>query len=374
MTPNQKSDEETADVDDIRALVGPLNPAPGNNPTAMERDRFAVVWEDLTEVVASSGAGNEPPRTGPVAAPRRKRRSRGGRRVGTRYAVGGAAVAAVASVAALAAVAAVSLPQSASAAPVLPVPLVTTTSGDHQSAATFLQRMAAQQQAEPGAGNPVTHTKVQEYGLDTTVAGHKTSNVARTVVREVWWGPQKATRVTTFVQNINRAGGDVGGPRPESASELASGFPTNAYVNVGAGLPADPNRLAARFRSEAGASAQGQPDRIVLGQAALTLLADTNSNPAQDAAAYRLLARLPDLFDAGRVTDRLGRDAQVVGLVTSGAGSSVTAVTYLAVDPATGSPLDVETVDTPGAPAGLHLPPGPTVDGFTQIIARDRIK
>lgn len=118
--------------------------------------------------------------------------------------------------------------------------------------------------------------------------------------------------------------------------------------------------LARKLKGYTGLSAD-----ISYGSYLMTNLAEGTASPQQEAAMYLLLADLPGVFNAGRVTDRAGRTGNAIGIEISDAKRSLTTDTvYLIVDQRSGEPFQVEHVYTPAPPPALHLPSRPTVAEF----------
>lgn len=106
---------------------------------------------------------------------------------------------------------------------------------------------------------------------------------------------------------------------------------------------------------------------VLKGLATYNLRAGTAS-PAQTAAIYRVVADLPDVFDAGSVIDRIGRRAHSVGMPMPGQEPGNSAAIYLIIDPRNGSLLQTETAMT-RPPSALHLPNRPWVDEYHVVRA-----
>lgn len=289
------------------------------------------------------------------------------------------AVAAVA-VAVAASVASLSIgTHTASSTPALPEPLPFA-HGGHARAVGILERAAALQQQLVGADGPVRYAKTQSYALQTDVAHRTARTTVETTIREVWVGADGSVLAKSSLQDTTRAGAPVGPPSPPSRDPH--------WQDTNAALPASPAAIAAALVP------QGEPSslrELIEAQAILAHLAPGTTTPAQTAALYRLLARLPGVFEAGTVTDNAGRSGQAVGILTghfdagsrcipvSGDPALIEAtlaanhvlgdgITYLVLDPATGRPLQVEQVDTPNAPCGLRLPAGPTIEQYSIIL------
>jgi hypothetical protein len=261
----------------------------------------------------------------------------------------------------------------ASAAPLLPTPLFTATSGDHSSAVGLLRAAAVHQRAASVEGSgPVHYTLRQTYGLDVTVAHRASTTMATTYLVREWRRPDGSGRVDQSLQHVDRAGRDVGGPTPASSPHRPSvEVPAGPAGSDVAFLPTDPDQLRAwladSVRLQGLVLTDGDTGRMIF-----DYLAGGGTSPAQNAAMFEVLAGLPGAFDAGRAVDRAGRPARAVGIQISGPGSLVTATGYLLLSD-TGTPLTLETVYTPDAPPGLHFPPGPTVGEYVQILVERRV-
>lgn len=104
------------------------------------------------------------------------------------------------------------------------------------------------------------------------------------------------------------------------------------------------------------------------------------------------------MFDAGQITDNAGRHGVAVGIPTgtfdagptcldTRAGLSPSQIdaklaqhgalgqstTYLVIDPATGKPLQVESVDTPNAPCALGLPREPMIEQYNVLLTSGQV-
>ncbi|WP_101833085.1 hypothetical protein, partial [Frankia canadensis] len=241
----------------------------------------------------------------------------------------------------------------ASAAPLLPEPLVTVVSGDHAAAVNLLQSAAAHQRTAVMQGvGPVRYTLRQTYGLDVTVAKRKSTTTAVTYLVAAWRRPDGSEHIERSVQQIDRAGQDVGGPEPAHFPH----HPTTDVPAAAAGepLPADPARLRATFEAlfhDNGVS----PTDTYLAEAVVDRLREGDTDPSQNAALFDVLAETASVYDAGPVRDRAGRDGHAIGVKISGPESLATAYGYLILSD-DGTPLTVEVVYSPAPPPGLRLP------------------
>ncbi|WP_261566676.1 CU044_5270 family protein [Frankia gtarii] len=355
----ESTDEASRDIDAVRALLTHLDPAPEAAPTEADRQR----GERLLAAVQSS---LDHPGIPPVRSSRRRRGRRGSRAHALAVAVG-----VVAAVTVLLVGFTVLRPgEPATAAPLLPAPLLTVTSGDHDAATRALARAAAQQRTVAPAGTgPVLYTRRQTYGLDVAVARHQATTVARTTIVDMWRRADGSRHIARHLQYVNRVGADVGGPRPADIGSGQTEFPPSPPDLDPAAMPSDASRLRARLAARTPAAA----DSFGIAGNALSDLSLGLTSPQQNAAYYEVLAQLPTVFDAGPVRDRAGRPGHAIGVVVSDHTSLVVGTEYLILSD-TGTPLTIETVDTPDAPPGLRLPPGPTVETYTQLFTTSHVQ
>lgn len=261
----------------------------------------------------------------------------------------------------------------ATATPLLPEPLLTATTGDHDRAVAALSDAARRQResAQAGAG-PVLYVRVQDYGLDVAVAGHKSTTNARTTVTDVWRGSDGTVRTDQYLQQIDRAGGDIGGPTPDYDDRFESrpDHPPLPPESDPALTTTDPAQLLATLKAYARPTA-GYPVDLSVGYHVLATLRTGLTSPAQNAALYDVLATLPGVFDLGSTRDHASRPGHAVGLVVSDKSSIAPAIEYVIFSD-TGAPLTIETVAA-SPPPGLRLPDVPTVDSYTELITTRRV-
>ena len=272
----------------------------------------------------------------------------------------------------------------ATGTPTLPEPLPFM-HGAHDPAITLLQHAASLQDAvTPGSG-PVRYAKVQTYALQAQIARRTSTTTVETTLREVWASGDGSALAKTALQDTTRAGVPVGPPGSTSTD--------NHWQDINTNLPSEATALRAALL---GSDSTGDEIDLILAQAIMSHLGQGTTTPAQTASLYRLLAGLPGVFDAGTVIDTAGRSGHAIGILTghfdagtnciavSGASSSVTTaiarnhalgqgLTYLVLDPSTGQPLQVETVDTPNAPCGLGLPAAATIEQNSLILKAGRV-
>ncbi|SBW20049.1 hypothetical protein FDG2_1576 [Candidatus Protofrankia californiensis] len=351
------------DIATIRALLAPANPVPDTAPTEVERQHGERV---LRTLLATLDQPSGRAARGGLFAPRRT------------YPRPRALVTAAGLVLAIAALlvggTVLRTGDSATAAPLLPAPLLTATAGDHAAAVRALTRAAELQRGLSPAGvGPVLYARSQTYGLDVTVAQHKSTTVARTTIIDFWQRPDGSKRIRKYLQNIDRAGGNVGGPAPmeDRINRMGQGeFPLGPPDHDPSKSPTDATQLRTLLSSRNAAA--GHPGDLGIVLDVISLLSSGLTSPQQNAAIYDVLAQIPTVFDAGAIRDRAGRPGHAIGVVASDHTSLVVGTQYVIFSD-TGAPLTIEMVDTPNAPPGLHLPPGPTIARYTQIITASRV-
>lgn len=254
--------------------------------------------------------------------------------------------------------------RSASAAPAQAVPL-TFGRGSHAAARALLLKEAAllDKSSTSAAGSgPVRFTEIQDYSPQVTRSHGRTSTAVDTTVRQIWYAPDGSTEVKEFSQSQDLLGGDVGGPKPVTGIDH-TGWAD--WPDVNKGFPTDPAHVAARLSNGTqGLDATTRLD-VLKEQAAQQLQAGT-ATPAQTAGIYRVLARVGDVFDAGVVTDRIGRQGHAIGLRDHAVEAGNFDATYLIINPRTGMVLQTEN-DAARPPSALKLPAKPWVQGYDVI-------
>lgn len=358
-------DSADEDLRIVRALLAGTDPAPSMVATAAERRQAQRLRRDLA--VRLDPLSSPPGGSGRGRSVRRRPHRRWGR------VLVASGVAVVAAVVLLVGISVVGGGQSAIASPLLPAPLRTATSGDHEGAVRVLHESARLQREIATAGTgPVHYTLAQVYALEVKVTRSDADTAATTRLVHTWRRPDGSRLVEQFLQDIDRAGRNIGGPRPESPRERRYEIPpVSADADV-AVLPTDPDQLYAHLTSYLEGQRGGSVTSDDVTQEAFAYLKSGGANPQQKAALYDVLARNPAVFDAGQVTDRTGRAARSVGLPMSRSDSSVTVTGYLLLAD-DGTPLTAETVFSPDAPAGLRLPPGPAVAEYFQLATERQV-
>lgn len=271
----------------------------------------------------------------------------------------------------------------AAGAPALPEPLPFI-QGGHAAAVALLESAADLQDRVPGDSAPVTYAQTQNYSLQTNVADDNSTNTVETTIRDVWLTASGTGLAKTALQDTTRAGSPIGQPQRQT---------TDQWHDSNANLPTAPSALRTALL---GADGSNEDANLILPQQIMSDLAQGTTTSAQTASLYRLLAQSPGVFDAGSVTDPAGREGHAVGIVTGhfDAGRSCRAVTtpsssmtatlaanhvlgdgttYLLLNPTTGQPLMVESLDTPNPPCALGLPAGTTIEQYNLILTTARV-
>lgn len=344
------------DIAQITGLLRVHDPAPSERLTDDELPHLTQIRVAVFDRIAEDAKAG-------VAQPRHESVTPRARRPVQSIAVAAAVVVAVAAAVTVAS----SGHQSASATPALPLPL-RLSHGDHQGAVDLLNAAASAQAKRSDGGGAVRYAKTQNYALQVTVSGRKSTTVVATTIREVWESPDGSTLVREYRQDTEPAGGDVGGPRPLGGLDHNGQYGPGQWADPNRGLPTSLSEVLAALHN---ANGDGNPQLrgILLADSVAEHLSVGTASPQQVAALYQVLASLPGVFDAGTVTDSTGRTGETVGMVISDSGSLVTGTAYFVIDSATGAFQQVETVDTPGPPPALKLPPVPTVQEYETVLS-----
>jgi hypothetical protein len=279
-------------------------------------------------------------------------------------------------------------PGAASGTPALPKPLPFS-HGSNQQAVTLLENASAlRSQATAGSG-PVTYAKTQNYALQVNVGGGTSTSYFETTVREVWVAADGSAVAKTWLQDTTPAGAAVGPATDES---------TSPWQNTNKSLPTTAAALETALLATTPAITPESEKQTILAQGVMSQLGEGTATPSQVAALYQLLAKLPGVFDAGTVTDNTGVAGQAIGVPTGTFDSGQTCVpvhgtpsqpqmdailasrhalgqgiTYLVLDPTTGQPLEVESIDTPNAPCALDLPRDPTIEDYNLLLQEGQV-
>jgi hypothetical protein len=261
---------------------------------------------------------------------------------------------------------------SASATPALPRPLVFS-HGRAADAVALLERMAAAQQGAPSSSGRVVYSKTQNYALQVTVSGHRSSSVVETTVRQVWRSPDGSALVREYRQDTEPAGGDLGGPKPLGGLDHSGHYKPGQWADDNAVVPPSAASAVRALQAEVTqalaryGTVDAATDNFTIGNIAALHLESGTATPQQTAAVYDLLATAPGIFYAGTATDSSGRPGEAVGVVLSDSSSIATGTEYFIID-SSGTLLQIEEIDTPNAPPALKLPPGPTVQQYEQVL------
>jgi len=347
MTVSDPDGDGIAIEDDLRAvrlLLAGTDPAPPRPATRAEQQRAVQVLQTLRA----------------ASSPRRRR---------PRMLIASAAAVMLVALL-LTGVSVIGGSDTAEASPLLPEPLTTTVAGDHAAALGFLRSAAGRQRNAVVQGTgPVRYTLRQTYGLDVTVAKRKSTTTASTYLVAEWRRPDGSRHITRSVQQIDRAGQDVGGPQPAH-------FPNQPTTDLPAAagdepLPTNPDQLRAVLTAPIRAQ-NISPTDTDIASAVVDQLRAGDTDAPQNAALFEVLAETAGVYDVGPVTDRAGRVAHAIGVKISGPESLTTAYGYLLLSD-DGTPLTVEIVYLPAPPPGLRLPARPTVGDYTQFTVHRQV-
>jgi hypothetical protein len=353
--------DDRGDVDDlvvVRALLSASNPVADDPLDDIEQRR----GEHLLALLLADSTGRS---CRPGWRPRRGTALRRGHLLT-------AAATILVIVAALVGLTTVRTHDRATATPLLPEPLLTATTGDHDRAVVALSDAARRQRESAQAGTgPVVYTRSQSYGLDVAIADHKSTTTARTTITDLWRASDGTVRTDQYNQQVDRAGADIGGPTPidEDRFEGRSDRPPAPPESDPALIPTDPAQILARLKDYAVAARY--PVDLTVAANVLSTLRTGLTSPAQNAALYEVLAQVPGVFDLGPTRDHAGRPGHAVGLVVSDKSSLSLAVEYVIFSDI-GAPLTIEQVAAP-PPPGLRLPNVPTVESYTELITTRRV-
>lgn len=261
----------------------------------------------------------------------------------------------------------VSLPSSptASATPALPTPLAIT-AGSHASAVAVLDAAAKKVSATSTSAGSVTYAATQNYSLQVTVSGKKSTTLVATTVRDVWESPNGAALVREYRQETYPAGGDAGGPKPVGNVDHNGRYAPGQWADTNIGLPDTPVAMRSKLLTSV-VDYKDFPDYITLGDQIGNALGVGTATPAQTAAMYEVLAALPQTYSAGTVVDSTGRSGVAVAVPATTPGETPAAVYVFVIDPNTGRFLEYENISKQ-PPSALRLPAGPTVQQYNTVL------
>ncbi|MCX4472474.1 CU044_5270 family protein [Micromonospora sp. NBC_01655] len=313
-------------VDEVRQLLGDLDPA--RDDQAADEERRV---RDLARILASDrvvGAAKRP-------VPRRR----------LILLAAGAAVLAVA--AGGVAVETMREPQPAYAAtpPVLTYgpPVSAEPAGARLQ---LLAQIAARQPAPQRPAGTVEHLESANWFLDSSISADRTISAVVPEQWRSWRADDGAVRIVkkalppTFRTDADRREWQSRGGRIDSTEEVDDYAAGEFYSRWQGAVPTD--AAALRGWLTTGASRQRAPVQYledVAELAGVRLL-----NPAQRAAALRLLASLPGITATGTVTDRAGRTGEAFSITSDAHG--LPAQYTVIVDPDSGRLLGYEAVLT----------------------------
>lgn len=242
--------------------------------------------------------------------------------------------------------------------------------GSHDAAAVFLRDAATRAASASTGAGAVLHSVTQSWTLSTDVHRKTSTSSLLTSTRELWITPEGTGRLVDTTKDTPVTSGQAL-RNSKAVRRSSSTFSPTTFANSNSGLPADAAALAPVVRERS--RSMGLSPNENVGGHLLDNIEEGTATAPQQAAMLAVLAEVPQVFDAGPVTDRAGRAGHAVGLVTSGPTSPTTGTVYLIVDPRTGLPLASETMWTPDPPRGLHLRPGPMVAEYHLYLASGKV-
>lgn len=312
-------------VDEVRQLLGGLDPA--RDSRLEDEERRA---RDLARILASDRAEGAVRR----AVPRRR----------LVLAAGGVVLAVAAGAVALETA---REPQPAYAA--TPAVLTYGPPASAEPASVRLRRLAEVAAGQPAPERPAgtaEHLESANWFLNSSITGGRTTSAVVPEQWRSWRADNGAVRMVkkalppTFRSEADRREWQRRGGRTDSSEEVHDYTPGEFYSRWAGTVPTD----AAALRSwlTTGASAHEAPVQYledIAELAGVRLL-----NPAQRAAALRLLADLPGITVSGTVTDRAGRTGEAFSITSDAHG--LPAQYTVIVDPRSGALLGYEAVLT----------------------------
>ncbi|MET7750402.1 CU044_5270 family protein [Micromonospora sp. NPDC005367] len=312
-------------VDEVRQLLGGLDPARDSRPEDEERRA-----RDLARILASDRT-DRPARR---AVPRRRLVLAAGAVV-LAVAAGGIALETARE------------PQPAYAA--TPAILTYGPPASAEPASVRLRHLAEVAAGQPAPQRPagtVEYLESANWFLNSSITGGRTTSA---VVPEQWrsWRTDddsgrklKKALPPTFRSDADRREWKRRGGRTDSSEETRNYAAGEFYSRWRGAVPTEATTL--REWLTAGASAPEFPVQYL--EAIAELVGVRLLNPAQRAAALRLLADLPDITVTGTVTDRAGRSGEAFSITSDAHG--LPAQYTVIVDPRSGALLGYEAVLT----------------------------
>ncbi|MFG3423347.1 CU044_5270 family protein [Micromonospora sp. NPDC048063] len=312
-------------VDEVRQLLGGLDPARDSRPDDEERRA-----RDLARILASDRTGRPARR----AVPRRRLLLAAGTVV-LAVAAGGVALETARE------------PQPAYAA--TPATLTYGPPASAETARARLRRLAEVAAGQPAPQRPagtVEYLESANWFLNSSITGGRTTSAVVPEQWRSWRTDDDAGRMLrkalppTFRSDAERREWKRRGGRTDSSEETRDYAAGEFHSRWRGEVPTDANAL--REWLTAGASAPEAPVQYL--EAVAELAGVRLLNPAQRAAALRLLADLPGITVTGTVTDRAGRSGEAFSITSDAHG--LPAQYTVIVDPGSGVLLGYEEVLT----------------------------
>ena len=376
------TDQPGIDVDELRDLMRTAGMLPAI-PTDLTTDATggeALLRRILAEAHAGDAADGtdapaddtlpaEPPLpTGtvtPLAAARRRRLGRTGRRVLSLAAAGAALLAAVLGTEFSAG------PQAIAGTPAALVfsegNALDVMAGHAASAAASLTALSTAASTAPAAkaarsaGSDVQRVATYAWLLEQDGG---TGAISTVPTQSLWWvAPDGAVQLTQVRTGAITPDGRLDPTADVSVAGTTDTFPAGSLVPATlADLPRDAAGLTAELTTLAGGewcTADEATHTVCLVTAAQQLFSQYVVPGDVAAAIWSVLADQPGVSDLGSTTDRFGRPGTAVAVAP--APGAAEAVTVLIVSPTDGQLLGVETI----AVADAQGPVSPSVTGFT---------
>ena len=323
----------TSDVDRVRGLLKPFDPAPPHDHRRLDGD---AQRRSLEAILASD------------PAPRAQRRGRT-----RRYAAlaGATLVLALALVAGLAGVWNGSRPFNGQAYAATPAPLRFNTSFVARPARSELRRLARVALAQQAGHGRVRYVETLGWYLDTSIGRGATASKVVVTKRQQWL--------------TARGGGTIVSRRLDGSPQLKVVRATGLAAWNVASLSSDPRTLGTQL-------AQGHPEApgpAELVTAIRDVELDGPLRPRVQAAVFRLLASTPGLAYRGYVVDRLGRHGVAVSVDSAMSGLPTRYV--LVFSPRTGALMEEdETLTTSAGDLRVRVP---AVVAYTSFVMARRV-